>query len=1047
MSVTVDANYSQGLVDYPSPCSSAASDYEELEEKQFEYEPIYKTTEWQNTGTQEVKVYRPTALRVNINQVKQRGVYLQQNFTTDYEEKPLTVEDFKQMAMLDPNKEHYSIAEKEKLFWQTIDNSSIKGLYGADIEDTLFSDDITVWNMNDTGPLLRELAKDIEIAGVTVPYLYFGAPDTTFSWHVEDCDLYSINYQHFGEPKFWYAIPSYEADRFERLCYQLYREQFGGVCKSFIRHKICIVSPEILRKHEITFGNIAQYPGEFIITFPRGYHMGFNVGFNCNEAINFASERWLPFGLNAKMCDCYPSISVRLYLTDFYSNYVQKKVPFGYKIPMLEKKDNVVSNVTLEEKHKLRKVDIFNSNFTKEVAYNETAGRIYPYCSVCQHFAPNVPIKKSGKNTSLNLVTNLAKRKWFFDKHEFIDDYVRKCKLCKVVVHYQCSSPCVESKFYYCDACRDFAGLEQSVQEYRREFRCCEWCCIRGGPMIQLLLYDNQLTLQQNGKPKRFVHVVCALTNRLAWIARVKADILVVCAYLQPKEIATGMFYSSLLPIKNLGEPRHKNQLKFLEHRHDYFAGNCLENHCSYCQEALIDMSVVRCEKCFEENNVTEVYHVTCAKLRGLMLVLGSFPDVLTALCSKHLQQKDPGKCCLKENQEVYLKDKDGKFEKRTVTYKVARNYLVLRLLDKSEVTVTDAHVKQCNCCENGSENNHKVGSVLKVHREAESSDIVWGYLIKKVHPFVYFCKSESDKLVQVERDDLYTVLEMKKEGQGSWNQSDSQTEDSESSSPLESSSDEEFGPYYCKKKKRNKKHKLAKKEAVKVKLLLSDVAEAPNSQLTVPKLATNVSRSLVLKRKMANTTGVPMLPTRTLQPHGNRKRLAINITHRNFVHKVYDDMIDKFISGTAEEKAEVRIFRNQNPNFDRYLDNKFKNKLSYVYVQNIQEHAHASVSLSSCYSVQCAPVTVDATVNVSLASLPFPATLSVKATSSGLKTLEKKRRSTVRMGKPGCKRKHDNLTNALLNLKQCKIMVEPVDDRVMKLLLESGQIKPQSSK
>lgn len=84
--------------------------------------------------------------------------------------------------------------------YNLIDGSSIGSLY---------TDKTTSWNVAHLPSTLSRIlpASDKGLPGVNTPYLYFGMWRATFAWHVEDMDLFSINYIHFGAPKFWYAIP------------------------------------------------------------------------------------------------------------------------------------------------------------------------------------------------------------------------------------------------------------------------------------------------------------------------------------------------------------------------------------------------------------------------------------------------------------------------------------------------------------------------------------------------------------------------------------------------------------------------------------------------------------------------------------------------------------------------------------------------------------------------------------------------------------------------------------------------------------------------
>lgn len=64
------------------------------------------------------------------------------------------------------------------------------------------------------------------------------------------------------------------------------------------------LSPSTLKSEGIPTYRCIQYPREFVLIFPGAYHSGFDCGFNCTEAVNFASVDWLPHGQNTVELYC-----------------------------------------------------------------------------------------------------------------------------------------------------------------------------------------------------------------------------------------------------------------------------------------------------------------------------------------------------------------------------------------------------------------------------------------------------------------------------------------------------------------------------------------------------------------------------------------------------------------------------------------------------------------------------------------------------------------------------------------------------------------------
>ncbi|KAI0631611.1 hypothetical protein C8Q77DRAFT_1159385 [Trametes polyzona] len=201
--------------------------------------------------------------------------------------------------------------ELERRYWRNCGFGK-PAWYGADMQGSLFTDDTTSWNVACLPSALTRLlpASDKGLPGVNTPYLYFGMWRATFAWHVEDMDLFSINYIHFGAPKFWYAMPQARANALEQTMRSLFPGA-GKNCSQFLRHKSYLASPTLLSKSSCKPNYLVQQAGEFVITFPRGYHAGFNLGFNCAESVNFALESWIEIGKKAKACGCV-NFSVRI---------------------------------------------------------------------------------------------------------------------------------------------------------------------------------------------------------------------------------------------------------------------------------------------------------------------------------------------------------------------------------------------------------------------------------------------------------------------------------------------------------------------------------------------------------------------------------------------------------------------------------------------------------------------------------------------------------------------------------------------------------------
>lgn len=82
---------------------------------------------------------------------------------------------------------------------------------------------------------------------------------------------------HWGATKTWYGVPGGDAEKFEAAIRSEAPELFDAQ-PDLLYQLVTLMRPDRLKQAGIRVVGCNQRPGEFVITFPKAYHAGFNHG-------------------------------------------------------------------------------------------------------------------------------------------------------------------------------------------------------------------------------------------------------------------------------------------------------------------------------------------------------------------------------------------------------------------------------------------------------------------------------------------------------------------------------------------------------------------------------------------------------------------------------------------------------------------------------------------------------------------------------------------------------------------------------------------------
>ena len=175
------------------------------------------------------------------------------------------------------------------------------------------------------------------LVGVTNPRVQLGMWSSALGLHIDDHDLISIHYLHFGAPKIWYIINPSSYAKFEELVNdtKLFRD-LSVSCLSPLQHKSLLIDPSFLRSNSIEFCRIEQKVNEIIVIFPGTYHCYFDAGFNVCETVKYALPSWLSFQRRTpRLCSCLHSHSLTAQINrQYFTQDILDRFQQEYLLPI-----------------------------------------------------------------------------------------------------------------------------------------------------------------------------------------------------------------------------------------------------------------------------------------------------------------------------------------------------------------------------------------------------------------------------------------------------------------------------------------------------------------------------------------------------------------------------------------------------------------------------------------------------------------------------------------------------------------------------------------